>query len=655
MPKLNNEQLAKWRAEIDLGVEFREREFGTYRQQQPGSAPVTRGAGRNLDYFEQGTRSESSQTSDPPLNVVFPLIKNIVPTLFFQNPRAHALSDRKIDSAEDDAFYASELINRDLKDVDFRFKETGQQATFDAYVLGYGVVKIGYATEFGPDVLPTKAEDKKRFRDRIRDVERKALEAVGLIKPKETEPDPEKVHADATIRSERPYIQWISPFDFVIDPRARDLTDARWVAQRIRRTIGEIKKDRRYGSARHELNAESLDDDRILDAFVEDFQTADVYEVHYKNQDSPTGISILTFAVTQRQTKELMHIDSEYDLGGWQFEWLVLNKHGHRLYPISTISVIRPLIDRINTTFDAILEQVDKFQVKLAYNDRVTPEGELALDSPNLGARVKILGADDVRGAISVISMDQVKAEMLGFVNEIVDFVILITGLTRAQLTGLTTAQTATEAQIGQSGQNLRRTDESNQVAAWVNRVVTKLWRVKAQFQDLQEIDLRKESGMLNPETGLSSTQWFPPIDPARATRLKEGKFEFQIEVSSLQKPNLEIVRSQFESFVRALMEPAVTQGLALEGKRLSAEEIIRQWSRFFEEYGLSSGFAKIVVPVQDPNQQNTLMNFGQKPGPTNGGGAPTGGQQPLAGSVPNIADLVSRVSGEKGQGVPLA
>ena len=80
-----------------------------------------------------------------------------MPTLFYQNPRATAapVSQRK-DYAADDAFYVSEFINADLKDVDFRFKPTSQTTVFDSYVLGYGVVKIGYATEFGPDILPTK-------------------------------------------------------------------------------------------------------------------------------------------------------------------------------------------------------------------------------------------------------------------------------------------------------------------------------------------------------------------------------------------------------------------------------------------------------------------------------------------------------------------
>ena len=644
MIPLEKDGLEHWRAEIDLGVEFRDREFGTYQQQKPGAPPTSTLSGKNLDDFEEGAR----ETAAAPLNLYFPITKNIVPTLFYQNPRASALSDTRDDQASEDAFYASELVNRDLRNPLLRIKDTMQQMTFDDYVLGFGIVKVGYATEFGPDILPTKAETKQSFRERVKAQVISAATAIGLLPPKPPTEEPEQVQADLTIRAESPYLKWISPFDFVIDPRARTLEDARWIAQRIRRTLADIKRDRRYGKAKYDLEPEAIDDDRIPMSAVEEFQTVDVWEVHYKTLDAPTGIRVLTLACTQSQTKPLGHQDSAYDIGGWQYEWQCLNKHGHRLYPISTLSIARPLIDRMNSTFTAILEQVDKFQAKIAVNERVTPDGITALKSNVLSAVIKVTGSEDVRAAVSVIAMEQVAADMVGFVKQVMDFVLLMVGLTQAQLTGLTTAQTATEAQIGQGGQNLRRTDEANLVGDSFNRIITKYWRVKAQFQDLTTIDLPKGEA-INPQTQMAEQSWYPPIDQSRADRLKATRFQFHLEIGSMQKPNLEIIRSQFENFARALMEPIVQNGLALEGKRLSASEIIRQWSRFFEEYGLTSGVSKMVVPIQDPMQQQALLSFGQKPTGTNGAA------NQLTGSVPNRADMISAAAGEKGQGVPLA
>lgn len=643
MRPLSSDDLAAWRIELDYGVEFRDKEFGTYRQETPGSAPTTTLAGKNLDYFEQGARTD--EVVQPPLNIVFPIVKNVVPTLLFQNPRVNATPEGRDEAHVDDAFYVSESINQDLRDPFLRIKETAQTTVFDGYLLANGLVKIGYATEFGADILPTKTEERQRLRDKLKESVTATVRAV-LGQPQPVpEPEPEPVAVEESIRSESAYIRYINPFDFVIDPRARDITEARWVAQRIRRTLSEIKRDRRYGRAKYDLTPEAMEDRHIPESAIEDFQTADVWEVHFKTEDSATGIGLFTMACTQAQTVPLMQpMENIYDIGGWQYEWLTMNKHGHRLYPVSTISIIRPLVDRMNSSLDVILEQLDKFSTKIAFNERVSAEGELALDDPSIGARVKVSGTEDVRGAIAVISMEQVKGDILGLINQIIDFVILITGLTRAQLTGLTTAQTATEAQIGQSGQNLRRTDEANTVADWFTRVITKYWRVKAQFQDLTETHLVQETTSIDPATGLQQTQWYPPIDQARADRLKLKRFRFGLDVYSMQKPNLEIIRAQFTEVMRAIMEPIVTNGLALEGKRVSASEALRQWSKFFQESGLG-GFEKIIVPINDPMLQQNLLTFGQKPTQTG-----TNGSR-LNGAVPTMADQISAAAGEKGQG----
>ena len=642
MLPITPDELRRWRAEVELGAEFRDKEFGTYQQQQPGAEAKTSGAGLNIEMFEQGSRDTGEFLSNEPLNLVFPIVRTILPTLFYQRPRVNAIPDSRNEKAADDAFYVSELLNRDIRDPDQRFKETGGLAVFDGTVPGAGILKVGYATEFGPDILPTKAETRKGFVERMKQQVQAVAESIGLVKPKETEPEPEKVQDDLIIRAEKPYLQYISPFDFAIDPRARDLNDALWVGECRRRTIASIKRDRRYSKAKFELVGDPIEEERIPDSFIEEFQTCEEWEVHYKNPDSPTGISVLTFAKTQTMTKALMHAHNPYDLGGWQYDWLVPNKHGHRLWPVSAISVCRPMLNRINSSFHAALEQLDKFVAKIAFNEKVGKEGLAALQSSAIGALVKIEGRENVSGAIQAIQMEQLNADIVRFLDYCIDFIILTVGLTRAQLTGLTTAQTATEAQIGQGGSETRRSDEANIVGDFFNRVVTKYWRAKIQFQDVTEIDLLQQAGVPDPMTGMETTSWYPPIDPERAKRLKETRFQLALELGSIQKPNLEIVRAQFEALVRVLMEPAVTQGLALEGKRLSAEATLREYIKFFTEYGLSR-LEKIIVPINDPMLQESLKGYTGKPETASANGNGT--------YAPNRADLISSAAGEKGQG----
>ena len=107
MLPISPDELRRWRAEVELGAEFRDKEIGTYQQQQPGSAPKTTGAGRNIEAFEQGARDDSEGLSSAPLNLIFPIVRTILPTLFYQRPRVNALPDSRSSTAADDAFYAS--------------------------------------------------------------------------------------------------------------------------------------------------------------------------------------------------------------------------------------------------------------------------------------------------------------------------------------------------------------------------------------------------------------------------------------------------------------------------------------------------------------------------------------------------------------------
>src|SRR3990167_4416091 len=113
MLPISADELRRWRAEVELAVEHRTAEFGTYKLQQPGSMPKTSGAGRNIALFEEGARDDLEGLPTASLNLVFPIVRTILPTLFYQNPRANALPSSRQESAEEDAFYVSELLNRD--------------------------------------------------------------------------------------------------------------------------------------------------------------------------------------------------------------------------------------------------------------------------------------------------------------------------------------------------------------------------------------------------------------------------------------------------------------------------------------------------------------------------------------------------------------
>ena len=132
---------------------------------------------------------------------------------------------------------------------------------------------------------------------------------------------------------------------------------------------------------------------------------------------------------------------------------------------------------------------MDKFVTKLGVDETgVTEAGKLALRDGNLGSIV--MCNRDPTTVMKEFQFKQLKGDMLNLVNQIVDIMTLESGLTRAQLTGITTAETATEAQIGQGGANIRQFARADAVQDFSNRQSRKLWQVIRQFVDLSEVQL---------------------------------------------------------------------------------------------------------------------------------------------------------------------
>ena len=472
-----------------------------------------------------------------------------------------------------------------------------------------GVCKIGYATKFGADIededIVKERERKKKF-----NLLNKVKEMIGL-KPKEVEEKKENIELNEFIRTESPYIVHVSPFDFGIDPRANSIYDATYVYHKLKKTLKSVKSNPNYKNTAN-LQAsipEGLDHSNLSQSELENFQTIDLYEIHYKTDE---GIRILTIAKDQSEYQPIYHEDSIYEMDGFQFEVLTFNKHAHKLYPRSDITHIRGLQDRTNNSLDTILDQVDRFVSKIFYDGTaITTDGLTALQNGGLGALVE---CNKTPGEVAKeFSMVQVKADMVALVDRLIDIMSLITGLTRAQLTGLSNVETATGEQIGQSGANLRRSDQSQAVKDFVNRQSTRLWQVIAQFVDLEELQLITGEGMLNPQ-GQVQYNWLK-IDETMKEKLIKGHYSFDIEVGSERQPSIEVMRQQVTNIINQLFNPVVRQQLQVEGTTLRLTEVLRAGLKLFPEV-----FKNVEKIIQQATPQQQQMAQQQMMQPSNRG-----------------------------------
>lgn len=591
--------LERWRTELQLAEKFRDDHFGKYIQSDHSLA------GSNIDFFDKGFAAGSSIVGTEEvvttLNLVHAVVKNVVPTLYFQNPKILAFPKKA--EFQDTAPIVSHILNYYYKTIDA--EEVNQRVIWDAYVLGHGYYKIGYATKFGVDI-EDETKKEKTFTQ-------KALEKLGLKKPEETEVI--RPELNYKIIAENPYIQYISPFDFGKDPRAQSLDEAMYWYHKVRRTVKYMKENKKYKNTK-ELTGEdpveiNIANTQMSQPELEDFRTVDLYEIHYRNDNK---YYLLVISKDGSEYREHYHEEAIYEIDGWQCDELTFNKHGHSTFAVSDISKIRNLQERFTSTLDAILEQVDRFVPKIAYNGSdITPEGENALRDGDIGSLVKT--TKNPNEVFRELAFTQLKADLKVILDQIIEIISIQTGLTRAQLTGISSAETATEASIAQGGQTLRIADMNRNVARFARKQASKLWQIVKQFVDLEELELI--NGVTGTDDSGSPIYTWMMVDPARREKMIVGQYDFDIEVGSTQKPDLVLIRKQFENLFSILARTDVIVMMQQQGDKIVVSELLRMYLNLFPEAVKDIG--RIIQKIT-PQTQNLI------PPPVDQGGGTTTG-----------------------------
>jgi len=596
--------IERWREEISQAEKFREDEFGKLE------SDAKEKAGENIEYYEYGFSDHTflNQNRDmlTTLNIIDAITSIVVPSLYFRNPRT-VVTPKRVES-EDTAPLVARTLDHFRKQLGV--EEVNQKIIWDAYVLGYGVYKVGYTTKFGMDI-PDK--EKEQERKKPKSIVERGLEVIGL-KEKEKE-EVRRPEMDLRIVSESPFITYVNPFDFGIDPRASSINDAMFVYHKVRKTVKELKENKKYKNTGNmdgnEPDIRTLDFTKISGTEQEAFKTRDLYEIHYRNDDKFYMLVIST--KDGNAFEEHYHEESAYDLGEWQFGVLNFKNHGHSLYPRSDITKIKPLQDRLTSTIDSILDQVDKFVPKLAYSDGDLSEGaEHSLKNGTVGALVKT--NKNPNEVFKELQFTQLKADLQALIDQLISLISVQTGITRAQITGLSSSGTATEATIEQGGQTLRLSDMSGKVQRMVNEQSRKLWKVVRQFTPLEDLELINGIRGINLD-GSPKYDWLT-LNDSQVTKVQEGEYDFDIEVGSTEKINLSTVRKSFENLFSILARTEVIALMQQQGDKVVLSEILRKYADLFPELGIDA--SKFIQKISQDTQG--LVQLPQGPGGTTQG-----------------------------------
>lgn len=436
----NSDLLAKYRQHISKSKRWR-REEGyddTWR--------------RLIDMY-RGRHYEFATDEDRLLvNVAFATVNVISPSVSVNYPKI-AVNARKPDDSPR-AIVTEAVVNYWWKH--YKVKPEFRRAVKDFLVVGHAWLKVGYRY-VEEDDIPTEDDAS-------------------------TVSDDNPITPNIIVREDRPFVERVSPFDVFVDPDATSEQDMRWIAQRIRRPLKEVKADKRYNrTARENCSPSStskfVDEPDRKKTWDESHQYADIWEFY----DLKTGMmSVFTEGGEQFLIKPLK---MPYAFG---HPFVMIRNYDvpDYFYPIGDLEAIEPLQRELNETRTQMMNHRKRFSRKYLFRESAfDSDGRSALESDYDNVMVPVASDENINNVVAPFPAVVTPPEFYNQSNMIQADVEQISGVTEYQRGGLPEIRrTATEAAIMQDAANARAADKLATIEGVIAAVAERLVALAQQF-----------------------------------------------------------------------------------------------------------------------------------------------------------------------------
>jgi hypothetical protein len=313
------------------------------------------------------------------VNIAFSTINTLAPSVAIGRPKINVNPRRPEDG--DKAVVTESIINYWWQH--YECQPQFQLAVKDYLILGHGWVKTGY-----------------RFveEEKTKDIQDSADEAADPNKPADD------VESEFIIREDRPFLERVDPFDMFVDPDATSMDNARWIAQRTRRPIKDIKNDQRYDySARKDVGPSSYQrygdinttpNFYTTNSYGEEDAYADIFEYY----DIDTGeMSVFSDSGDKFLIKP---VKMPYVFGHPFFMLRNYDIPGF-FYPMGELEAIEPLQLELNETRTQMMNHRKRYSRKwLALESAFDDFGRQMLASDDDNVIVPVKGSENLANVV---------------------------------------------------------------------------------------------------------------------------------------------------------------------------------------------------------------------------------------------------------------
>jgi hypothetical protein len=452
------------------------------------------------------------------VNIAFATVNVINPSISVNYPRIAVNARKSEDAAR--AIITEAVVNYWWKH--YKVKPHFRRAVKDFLIMGHAWLKVGY-----------------------RYVEEEDIDYEG---DSSTVSDDNLITPTIIVREDRPFVERVSPFDMYVDPDCTSEEDMRWIAQRIRRPLKEIKADKRYAlSARNDCSpttvSRHVDEPDRKKTWDESHQYADIWEFY----DLKAGtMSVFADGGSQFLIKPTK---MPYAFG---HPFVMIRNYDipDHFYPIGDLEAIEPLQHELNETRTQMMNHRKRFSRKYLFKESAfDSDGRSALESDYDNVMVPVAGDENLGNVVVPFPSIITPPEFYNQSNMIQADVEQISGVTEYQRGGLPEIRrTATEAAIMQDAANARAADKLATIESSIANVAERLVSLAQQYMTGEQV------ARVVGQDG--ETAWVTFDRDFIA-----GKFDFEVEAGSTAPVNESFRRQMALQMVDA-MAPFASAGI---------------------------------------------------------------------------------------------
>lgn len=511
-PRPNKDVLADYRKKIDHSRKWRKEEKYDKLWR------------RMIDLYKGKHFGDMSNEDRMLINVSFSTINVIGPSVAVNHPKI-TVGARKSEDG-DKAIITEAIVNYWWRHFDCQ--KQLRRAVDDYLILGHAWLKVGY-----------------RF------IEEEKLKKITTDENAEVS-DPAQgmsMETEMVVVEDRPFVERVSPFDILIDPDATCVEDMKWIAQRSRRPMVEVRNDPRYlPKSRKDAQASHYSK-----------WSAEDGKPRQSRQESDAYVDVWEFYDVKRQTMAV------FCDGGDAF---LINPHkmpyafGHpfvmmrnydipeHFYPMGELEAIEPLQYELNATRSQMMNHRKRFSRKWLYKESAfDQDGRSGLESDEDNVMVPVVSDEPLSAVVMNMPAVVNPPDMYNVSSMILQDIDRISGVAEFMRGGSSEiSRTATESAMMQDAMNARTSDKLAEVERVIAGCAKRLIGLAQQYMTGEHVARVVGSAAM-------------PIWVNFDRDYILGEFDFEVEAGSTQPVNESFRRQMALQMVDA-MAPFVGAGV---------------------------------------------------------------------------------------------